>query len=414
MQKHSIYKAFKPLFLLVSLAFLTSGSLLASQDSDEHSPETTDEHAVNDASLSDETPIATDSHGDSEAFNAGDMIMHHVTDAHDIHLFTIEKGKGEEDVHVSIPLPIILYSVEDGLSVFMSSAFHHGHAAKNRYILNHGHIYRLGINNRLAESEELNIEEALGLGYSEESLAGVFRGEPGAFFDLSITKTTFGILLTVFIMFFVFMSIAKSYKRSPNEAPKGMQSLMEPIILFVRDEIAKPSVGPRYEKFLPYLLTIFFFIWTANMLGLIPFIGGFNVTGNIAVTLVLALFTFVITNVSGNKYYWKHIFAPDIPIPLYILMIPIEIMGVFIKPIVLCARLFANITAGHIIILAFMSLIFIFANQYGTGAGFGVSIVSLLFAIFMNIMEILVAFLQAYVFTLLSALYFGAAVEEHH
>jgi F-type H+-transporting ATPase subunit a len=150
------------------------------------------------------------------------------------------------------------------------------------------------------------------------------------------------------------------------------------------------------------------------MLGLIPFIGGFNVTGNIAVTLVLALFTFVITNVSGNKYYWKHLLAPDIPLWLYPLMIPIEIMGVFIKPIVLCARLFANITAGHIIILAFMSLIFIFAGQYGTGAGFGVSIVSLAFAIFMNVMEILVAFLQAYVFTLLSALYFGAAVEEHH
>lgn len=349
--------------------------------------------------------------GESSAegeFNAGEMIMHHVTDAHDIHLMDIG------DHPISIPLPIILFSVDDGLSVFMSSAFHHGDAAKNRYILNHGHIYRLGENNPFAESEELNAEEALSMGYSEESLAGVFSGEPGAFFDLSITKTTFGILLTVFIMFFVFMSIAKSYKRSPNEAPKGMQSLMEPIILFVRDEIAKPSVGPRYERFLPYLLTIFFFIWTANMLGLIPFIGGFNVTGNIAVTLVLALFTFVITNVSGNKYYWKHIFAPDIPIPLYILMIPIEIMGVFIKPIVLCARLFANITAGHIIILAFMSLIFIFANQYGTGAGFGVSIVSLAFAIFMNIMEILVAFLQAYVFTLLSALYFGAAVEEHH
>ena len=379
MQKHSIYAAFKPLFLLLSLVFLTSGKVSASGGSDTE-----------------------------KEFNAGDMIMHHVTDAHDIHLMDIG------DHAISIPLPIILYSVDDGLSVFLSSAFHHGEAAKNRYILNHGHIYRLGEKNPYATSEEINAEEALSMGYSEESLAGVFSGETGAFFDLSITKTTFGIFLTVFIMFFVFMSIAKSYKRSPNEAPKGMQSLMEPIILFVRDEIAKPSVGPRYEKFLPYLLTIFFFIWTANMLGLIPFIGGFNVTGNIAVTLVLALFTFFITNLSGNKYYWKHIFAPDIPKPLYILMIPIEIMGVFIKPIVLCARLFANITAGHIIILAFMSLIFIFANQYGTGAGFGVSIVSLAFAIFMNIMEILVAFLQAYVFTLLSALYFGAAVEEHH
>ena len=399
MQKHSKYKAFKPFFLLFSIALLMSGSLLASEDSHEHNAEAVEEHVVNDASLSDETPKVDDSHGDHEEFNAGEMIMHHVTDAHDIHLMDIGGHP------VSIPLPIILFSTDDGLSVFMSSAFEHGHAEHNGYILQHGHIYKRDVNQS---------EDRASQGFLAENLGGVFSGEPGAFVDLSITKTTFGILLTVLIMFLVFVSIGKSYKRSPNEAPKGLQSFMEPIILFVRDEIAKPSVGPRYEKFLPYLLTIFFFIWTANMLGLIPFIGGFNVTGNIAVTLVLALFTFVITNVSGNKYYWKHVLAPDIPLWLYPLMIPIEIMGVFIKPIVLCARLFANITAGHIIILAFMSLIFIFANQYGTGAGFGVSIVSLAFAIFMNIMEILVAFLQAYVFTLLSALYFGAAVEEHH
>ncbi len=398
MQKHSIYKAFKPFFLLFSIALLTSGSLLATEDSEIHTVDSTEAHEATEALDLHGDTKAADEHG-SEAFNAGDMIMHHVTDAHDIHMMDIGGHA------ISIPLPIILYSVGDGLSVFMSSKFEHGHAEHNGYILQHEHIYKRDVNQS---------EDPASQGFLAENLGGIFSGKPGAFVDLSITKTTFGILLTVLIMFFVFMSIAKSYKRSPNEAPKGMQSLMEPIILFVRDEIAKPSVGPRYEKFLPYLLTIFFFIWTANMLGLIPFIGGFNVTGNIAVTLVLALFTFVITNVSGNKYYWKHVLAPDIPLWLYPLMIPIEIMGVFIKPIVLCARLFANITAGHIIILAFMSLIFIFANQYGTGAGFGVSIVSLAFAIFMNIMEILVAFLQAYVFTLLSALYFGAAVEEHH
>ncbi|MFM1876079.1 MAG: hypothetical protein RL266_1816 [Bacteroidota bacterium] len=397
-------KAFKPFLLLLAVIFLTSGSLLASEDSDAHTPDSLAVVDAQDLHEAGAEHAADDAH---EAFNAGDMIMHHVTDAHDIHLMDIGGHA------ISIPLPIILLSSEDGISVFLSSAFHHGHAAKNRYILDHGHIYRLGENNPFAESEHLNAADAKSMGFTSEDWGGFFRGESGAFIDLSITKTAFGILLTIAIMFFVFMSIANSYKRNPNEAPKGLQSFMEPIILFVRDEIAKPSVGPRYEKFLPYLLTIFFFIWTANMLGLIPFIGGFNVTGNIAVTLVLALFTFVITNLSGNKYYWKHIFAPDIPKPLYILMIPIEVMGVFIKPIVLCARLFANITAGHIIILAFMSLIFIFANQYGTGAGFGVSIVSLAFAIFMNIMEILVAFLQAYVFTLLSALYFGAAVEEH-
>ena len=220
MQKHSIYKAFKPFLLLLSLAFLTSGNVLAS----------------------DET-------AHSEEFNAGEMIMHHVTDAHDIHLMDVG------DHAISIPLPIILYSVDDGLSVFMSSKFEHGHAEHNGYILQHEHIFKRDVNQS---------EDPASQGYLAENLGGIFSGEPGAFIDLSITKTTFGILMTVFIMFFVFMSIAKSYKRSPNEAPKGMQSLMEPIILFVRDEIAKPSVGPRYEKFLPYLLTIFFFIWTAK------------------------------------------------------------------------------------------------------------------------------------------------------
>lgn len=343
------------------------------------------------------------------SFDAGEMIMHHVMDAHDIHLMTI----GEH--HITIPLPIIVWSNEDGLSVFLSSKFHHGQSAYKRYALDHGHIIRLGSNNPMAASEQLDMTAAKSMGYSEESWQGFFNGRPAGFINISITKTVAGIFLTVIIMFIVFGSIAKSYKRSPNEAPKGLQSLMEPIILFIRDEVAKPSIGHHYERFLPFLLTTFFFIWTANMLGLIPFLGGFNVTGNIAVTLVLALFTFIITTVNGNRNYWGHIFAtPGVPVWLLPLMIPIEIMGVFTKPVVLCLRLFANITAGHIIILSFMSLIFIFANQYGTVAGYGVSIVSLAFGIFMNLLELLVAFLQAYVFTLLSALYFGAAVEEHH
>ena len=397
MLKYRFDKAFKPILLLLTFAVFTS---VYAQDSDVH-----DTHAAESAEETEHD--SHDSHG-AEAFNAGDMIMHHVTDAHDIHLMDIGGHA------ISIPLPIILLSTDDGLSVFLSSAFHHGHAAKNRYILDHGHIYRLGENNPFAESEHLNAADAKAMGFSSEDWGGYFAGEPGAFIDMSLTKTATGIMLTVVIMFFVFMSIAKSYKRNPNEAPKGLQSLMEPLILFIRDEVAKPSIGPKYERFMPYLLTVFFFIWTANMLGLIPFIGGFNVTGNLAVTAILAIITFIITNVNGNKSYWAHIFLPAVPPPLYVLMIPIEIMGLFIKPIVLCARLFANITAGHIIILSFMSLIFIFGNLYGAGAGYGVSIVSLAFAIFMNILELLVAFLQAYVFTLLSALYFGAAVEEHH
>ena len=378
MLKHRTDKAFRAIFLLLATFILTQGSALASDDS-------------------------------GAEFNAGDMIMHHVMDAHDIHFLSVG------DHHLTIPLPIILWSNEDGLSIFSSSNFHHGHAAYNRYAIDHGHIVRLSAYNPLALSEELNLTEAKALGYAEESWQGFFNGRPSGFIDLSLTKTAAGVLLTVVLMFIIFISIAKAYKRSPNEAPKGLQSLMEPIILFVRDEIAKPSIGHKYEVFLPFLLTIFFFIWIANVLGLIPFIGGFNVTGNIAVTLVLALFTFILTTVKGNKNYWAHIFAtPGVPVWLLPLMVPIEIMGMFTKPVVLCLRLFANITAGHIIILSFMSLIFIFAAKYGATAGFGVSIVSVAFGIFMNTMEILVAFLQAYVFTLLSALYLGSAVEEHH
>jgi F-type H+-transporting ATPase subunit a len=216
-------------------------------------------------------------------------------------------------------------------------------------------------------------------------------------------------------MFVIFGSVASAYKTRKGMAPKGIQSFMEPLILFIRDEVAKPSIGHHYEKFMPYLLTIFFFIWLGNILGLIPFIGGFNITGNIAVTLTLAVFTFLVTTFSANKNYWMHIIAtPGVPTWLLPLMIPIEILGVFTKPIVLMIRLFANITAGHIIILSFVSLIFIFSNLYGAGAGYGVAVVSVAFSIFMNVIELLVAFLQAYVFTLLSALYFGSAVEEHH
>jgi F-type H+-transporting ATPase subunit a len=217
----------------------------------------------------------------------------------------------------------------------------------------------------------------------------------------------------------IFLSVADGYKRNPNKAPRGLQSFLEPLILFVRDDIAKPSIGEhKYEKYLPYLLTIFFFIWINNMMGLIPiFPGGANITGNIAITFVLAIFTFTITTFNGNKNYWLHVFNPPgvpwwlkLPIPL----IPfIEFMGLFIKPFVLMIRLFANITAGHVIALGFFSLIFIFGAMK-PALGFAVSPVSVAFTFFMSLLELLVAFIQAYVFTLLSALYFGMAVEEHH
>jgi F-type H+-transporting ATPase subunit a len=330
---------------------------------------------------------ATGNNHEDKGFNAGEVIMHHVMDNHEIHIGPLH-----------IPLPIILYSKEKGFDFFMSSNLTHGSPYKG-YAMVHEKIYHVGPEGELTHDEH----------------GHVVADRP---LDLSITKSVFGMLLTMGIMLFVFISIRNSYQKRERMAPQGMQSFFEPLILFVKDEIAKPSIGKKYQKFLPYLLTIFFFIWIGNMLGLIPFIGGFNVTGNIAVALVLALFTFVITSVNGNKDYWKHIYnTPGVPwwlkfpIPL---MFVIEFIGFISKPVVLTLRLFANITAGHIIILSFVSLIFIFNNLYGAGGGYGVSILSVAFSIFMFAIELLVAFLQAYVFTLLSALYFGSAVEEHH
>ncbi len=317
---------------------------------------------------------------ESEELNVGELIFEHVLDAHDWHILT---WKGH---HVSIPLPVILYSPGKGLEVFMSSQFHHGHAGYNGYKLEDGNI--------VAEDGAL-------------------------FYDLSITKTVAAIFISIVFMCWIFIAVAKSYTRNKGQAPKGIQSVIEPLVMFVRDEIAKPSIGEDYIKYMPFLLTAFFFIWINNTLGLIPiFPGGANVTGNITVTMVLALFTFVITTINTNKGYWIHIFnMPGVPwwlkFPVPLMPI-IEIFGVFSKPFVLMLRLFANITAGHMIILVFVSMIFIFGSM-NIWAGYGTSVISTLFSAAMLLLEILVAFLQAYVFTLLSAIYFGMAkVEDHH
>jgi len=317
---------------------------------------------------------------ESEELNVGELIFEHVLDAHDWHILT---WKGH---HVSIPLPVILYSPGKGLEVFMSSQFHHGHAGYNGYKLEDGNI--------VAEDGAL-------------------------FYDLSITKTVAAIFISIVFMCWIFIAVGKSYTRNKGQAPKGIQSVIEPLVIFVRDDIAKPSIGEDYFKYMPFLLTAFFFIWINNTLGLIPiFPGGANVTGNIAVTMVLALFTFVITTINTNKAYWIHIInMPGVPwwlkFPVPLMPI-IEIFGIFSKPFVLMLRLFANITAGHMIILVFVSMIFIFGSM-NIWAGFGTSVVSMLFSTAMLLLEILVAFLQAYVFTLLSAIYFGMAkVEDHH
>jgi len=334
-----------------------------------------------------------------EDFKAGDMIVEHIIDAHDWHILSYD------DFHLTIPLPVILW--HDGqLHTFMSSKFHHGHDDYMGFGLapegeHKGKVVRT-LQDRFL-TEHVIVQD------SNQDLP----------LDFSITKNVLAIFLSLIFMTWLFISIARAYRRREGEAPKGVQSLLEPLIIFIRDDIAKASIGKnKYEKFMPFLLTLFFFIFLNNLLGLIPiFPGGANVTGNIAVTMVLALFTFVITSFSANKAYWLHIVnTPGVPwwLKLPIPLMPVvELIGVFTKPFVLMVRLFANITAGHIIVLGFISLIFIF-GQINLGLGFGVSIVSIAFAIFMNMLELLVAFIQAYVFTLLSALYFGMATEEHH
>jgi F-type H+-transporting ATPase subunit a len=329
----------------------------------------------------------------AEKFHPGPFIIDHIGDAYSWHILDFKNKEGHV-VECAVPLPVILYSQEKGLNIFWSSRFAHGHAAYKGF--------------QIAESGKHK-------GKIVEILADGSEVTP---IDLSISKLVFSLLFSVAMLIWMFLSIASAYKRNPNHAPRGLQSLMEPIILFIRDDIAKSMIGEkRYARYVPYLLTIFFFIFFNNLMGLVPiFPGGANLTGNIAVTMVLALFTFAISSYSGNKAYWVHLInMPGVPWWLKIpipLMPFIEIMSFFIKPLVLMIRLFANITAGHIIPLGFISLIFIF-GEMNIYLGYGVSIVSLAFMLFMALIEVLVALIQAYVFTLLSALYFGMAAEEH-
>ena len=332
-----------------------------------------------------------DSHSEEhEGFDPATFVFDHILDAYEWHILTYN------DFHLSIPLPVIIYSKTKGLAVFMFSKFHHGHSDHQ------GFRYETSGENR---------------GKIVEILEDGSTALPAL--DLSFTKNVLAILISLLLMLWLFLSIARAYREREGKAPTGKQNLFEPIILFVRDDIARPSIGEhKYMHFLPYLLSIFFFIWFNNIMGLVPiFPGGANVTGNITVTGVLALFTFMVTTINGNRNYWMHIFNTPgvpwwtkIPIPL---MPAIELIGMFTKPFVLMVRLFANMSAGHIIALGFFSLIFIF-GEIKVALGYGISVLSLAFTIFMFMLELLVALIQAYVFTLLSAIYFGMAAEEHH
>lgn len=331
-------------------------------------------------------------------FVPGEFIIHHIQDAHEIHLFG--------DVH--IPLPVIAYAPESGqFDMFMSSAFHHGaHQGSSGlwYTLDHGHLAAFD-------------HDPTGHSHEGHDAHGHDHDHGGvAVMDLSITKSVFGMLFMMGLLLVLFGSAARGYSKRKGQAPKGLQNALEPLVLFIRDEVAVPSIGEKKaDRYTPFLLTVFFFIFFSNLLGLIPFIGGFNITGTLGITMVMAALVFIITTFSGNKHYWSHILWPaGVPLPIKFILVPIEIASIFIKPSVLMIRLTANITAGHIIILSFTSLIFILGQQFGGGVGIGTGVFSTLFMIFMYLIEFLVAFLQAYVFTLLAALYFGEATHEAH
>ncbi len=311
-------------------------------------------------------------------------IDHHLQDSHDFHLFTDETT----GTHYGFPLPVILW--DGGLQVFMSSRFHHGETVAelggNFYKLYHGKIYKT--------------DEAGTINYDAEHHAT--NEKP---LDFSITKNVFMIFFIGLLLFLMLRSTARSYRKR-GDLPSGIGRFLEPIIVFVREDIAKPNIGKKhYKRYMSYLLTIFFFIWLVNLFGLTPL--GVNITNNIAVTFALAIMTFLITTFTAKKDYWKHIFwMPGVPLPMKIILAPIELLGTIIKPFSLMIRLYANITAGHIVIMSIIGMMFVFQNWLGSSLSFVLALV-------LGILELLVAALQAYIFTMLSALYFGSAVEEH-
>ena len=375
-------------------------------------------------------------HHEEGEFNVTETAYHHIGDANAFHVFG--------DIY--FPLPCVVYENESGaVDFFMSSklsketfSLNHGNGdlAYKGYVLVHGALKRVKDKNFPQEEVEVCVTEQdhkpvvfyEGTCYALEGETtwdgGVFdaggfdlASTTTSFIDFSISKNVFSMLLVFFVMLFIFLKIAKAYKSRRGMAPKGIQSLIEPIIAMIISDVAKPFIGKKWEKFMPFLLSLFFFILGLNLLGQIPiFPGAGNVTGNLGFTMVLAIFTFFVVNVNGNKDYWKHVFAmPGVPKPVLLILTPVEIIGLFIKPFTLMLRLFANITAGHIVIISFVSLVFILgesgANLSGAGAGIGAAIP---LTMFMMSIELLVAFLQAYVFTLLSASYIGAAVQDHH
>ncbi|HHM21259.1 MAG TPA: ATP synthase F0 subunit A [Bacteroidetes bacterium] len=372
-------------------------------------------------------------HPEEKGFDPGQTAFHHISDQN---IYNIGP--------FSFPLPCFLYAPEEGWSVFSSGRFHpdehghgNGHVAIDRYVLIDGMVHRVAdpdfpdgeveINNHgfhtTVKNQEGKEEEVPAICYDDQlwpvearSIAdgGIFGGGITSFYDFSITKNVVSMIIVSLLMGWLFFHVAKKYKERRGMAPTGVQSFMETMFVFIQDEVAKPFLGHQWERFLPFLMSLFFFILGLNLFGQIPFLGGSNVTGNLAVTMVLAVITFIVVNINGNKHYWQHIlWMPGVPAWVKTILTPVEVLGLFIKPITLMLRLFANITAGHMVMVIFIGLIFVF-GQGKWAPSLGTAVGSTALTIFMMSIELLVAFIQAFVFTILTASYIGAAIEEAH
>ena len=370
-------------------------------------------------------------------FDPGAAAFHHISDQN---VYSIGPWQ--------LPLPCIFYAPEDGWAVFSSGKFQADAHGTGRYA-NKGYVLFEGMARRVSEpagfpkdltelgdhkvyekeitDPETHKEKKVvfvcynGKEWKADNLstadAGLFGGGITSFYDFSLTKNVVSMLLVSIFLGWLFLTIARRYRERDGQAPSGIQSLIEPIFVFIQDEVAKPFLGNKWERFLPLLQALFFFILGLNLFGQIPFFGGSNVTGNLAVTMVLAIIAFIVTNINGNKHYWEHtLWMPGVPTLLKIvIMTPVEILGLFIKPLTLMLRLFANITAGHMVVAIFVGLIFVFGRSGElVGASLGTAVGSTLLTIFMMAIELLVAFIQAFVFTILTASYIGAATEEAH
>ena len=345
---------------------------------------------------------AEEKHENGEKPDISGIMMHHILDSHDWHLTDIPgKWLGrEEKLPIALHLPWFFYNKTEKKFEFFRNT--HALVERGKYVVMHEHVYAAGESKKMeAGSQKMEDNE-----HSTNSEHAEVSYNPDVkIIDLSLTKTSFQMMLVMFFLLYLFISVAKRYKQNPVSSPKGIQSVLEPIIVFVRDDIAKPNIGPKYEKLLPLLLCFFFFIWISNLLGLVPV--NMNIMGNISVTAALAIVTFTITQFRGSKDYWAHIFwFPGVNIGVKFLMMIVEIVGLFTKPFALTVRLFANIAAGHFMILGLVGLIFIIK--------YAAIPLTFIFVLFISTLELLVGIVQAYVFTLLSSIFIGSAMVSHH